>query len=98
MPPPEVTSKQIAFAYLHLYRWSLRAVQFSAPARYTVRDRLRKAFRSGSRADFDQQKINNTIEFLQGAAHFRGLEHTILRRLLMTWFHEPHARSKQADG
>jgi len=90
--------QQILHAYRHLYRHGLRAVQFSGPARYTLRDRLRRAFRVGKLEDFDQKRIDSTLEFLRGATMNRGLEHRILKNLLLTWFHEPHARSKQAEG
>ncbi len=73
-------------AYRHLYRHGLRAVQFSKPARYTLRDRLRLAFRTGAAADFHAQKVQNTIEFLQHATRERGLEHKIVKNLLVVWW------------
>jgi len=83
-------SKQdIIKAYRNLYRAGLRAVQYSAPARYTLRDRLRRAFHASSSSDFDQQRILNTLEFLNGAAKTTGIEHHIVRNLLMVWWYEP---------
>ncbi len=94
-------SKQdIIKAYRNLYRTGLRAVQYSAPARYTLRDRLRRAFRASPASDFDQQRILNTLEFLDGAAKTTGIEHHIVRSLLMVWWHEPSqwmARYKTLD-
>lgn len=85
MPP---TDREILRAYRHLYTWSLRAVQFSAPARYVLRDRLRHLFRINHRASFDQRRIDNTIEFLRGAAREKGLEHRLVKGLLQTWWNE----------
>lgn len=86
--------RQIVHAYRHLSQHALRAIQFSTPARYTIRERLRRAFRKGNRADFDQKRIDNTLQFLQGAARSRTLEHRVLRSLLHTWYWDPstHAR------
>ncbi len=81
----------IVHAYRHLYRHGLRAVQFSKPARYTLRDRLRSAFRKGSVADFEPERIRNTVEFLQYATRESGLEHKIVKNLLFVWWN-------QADG
>ena len=72
----------IVQSYRALYRELLRAVQYSAPARYTARDRLRVAFRRGGVGDYDSKKIENTLEFLRGAARERGMEHKILKNLL----------------
>jgi hypothetical protein len=91
-PPPArrhlriMSNEAIIHAYRHLYRHSLRAIQFSKPARYTLRDRLRLAFRKGSAADYDQQKIQTTIEFLQYATKENGLEHKIVKNLLFVWW------------
>lgn len=74
----------LVHAYRHLYRALLHAVQFSSPNRYVARNQLRDAFRRGDPAQFNQQKITRTLEFLQGAARERGLEHRILKNLLHT--------------
>ncbi|KAH8728830.1 hypothetical protein GQ44DRAFT_737521 [Phaeosphaeriaceae sp. PMI808] len=81
-----MSSKTIIHAYRHLYRQSLRAVQFSKPARYTLRHRLRLAFRKGSASDFEPQKVENTLEFLQYATRENGLEHKIVKNLLFVWW------------
>ena len=81
-------ASEIVLAYRHLYRHGLRAVQFSKPARYTLRDRLRIAFRKGNPRDFDQRKIDNTIEFLRGATRETGLEHRIVKNMIFVWFHQ----------
>lgn len=89
------TDREIVHAYRHLYTWSLRAVQFSKPARFTVRDRLRRIFRANDRVSFDQRRIDNTIEFLQGAAREKGLEHRIFKGLTHVWWAE--SRWRQSD-
>jgi hypothetical protein len=78
----------IVHAYRHLYRHSLRAVQFSKPARYVIRDHLRYAFRKGRQEDFDPRKIANTLEFLHYATIENGLEHKILKNMATIWQHQ----------
>lgn len=80
---------QIVSAYRDLYRAGLRAVQYSSPARYTIRDRLRRAFREAPIQDFEPPRIANTLEFLEGARTYTGLEHHVLRNLLLVWYYEP---------
>jgi hypothetical protein len=80
-----MSREQILHAYRHLYRHGLRAVQFSKPARYTLRNRLRLAFRKGTPAELNTQKTNNTLKFLQYATVESGLEHKILKNLLLVW-------------
>lgn len=81
-----MSNEAILHAYRHLYRHGLRAVQFSRPARFTLRDRLRLAFRKGSVTEFQPQKIQNTIEFLHYATKENGLEHKIVKNLLFVWW------------
>lgn len=82
------SSQEILRSYRHLYRHGLRAVQYAAPARYTLKILLENAYRTGNAADYDAQKINNTLTFLEGAAREKGLEHKILKNLLHTWYWE----------
>ena len=81
MPGP----REVVTAYRNLYRHALRAVQYSKPARYTARKRLRDAFRNNAASNFDAQKIDRTLEFLDGAARVKGLEHKIIKNLLYVW-------------
>lgn len=83
-----MSNEAVVHAYRHVLRHSLRAIQFSKPARFTLRDRLRTAFRKGTASDFDQQKITNTLEFLQYAARQNGLEHKIVKNLLYVWWNQ----------
>lgn len=78
--------QEIVRAYRHLLRQSLHAIHFSKPARYTLRDRLRLAFRKGNATEFNPQKIDNTLEFLRYATVENGLEHKILKNLLFVWY------------
>ncbi|KAJ4368203.1 hypothetical protein N0V83_006559 [Neocucurbitaria cava] len=90
-----MSNQAVIHAYRHLYRHSLRAIQFSKPARYTLRDRLRLAFRKGSPANFEPHKIQNTVEFLQYATRENGLEHKIIKNLLFVWWSQANGgRSK----
>ena len=81
-----MSTQDIIHAYRHLYRQGLRAVQFSKPARFTLRDRLRLAFRKNSPADYNPQKIRTTFEFLQHATTHNGMEHKIVKNLLFIWW------------
>jgi hypothetical protein len=89
---------ELVSSYRNLYRAGLRAVQYSTPARYTLRDRIRRAYREGSAADYEPHRIANTLEFLEGARNSTGLEHHILRNLLMVWWWEPLQWSKRKDA
>jgi hypothetical protein len=79
--------KTILHAYRHLLRQSLRAVQFSKPARYVIRDRLRSNFRRGDATDFNAKKVENTLEFLKYATLQNGMEHKILKNLVQVWWY-----------
>ncbi|KAH7407565.1 hypothetical protein BKA64DRAFT_423500 [Cadophora sp. MPI-SDFR-AT-0126] len=81
-------SAELIHAYRQLYRGLLHAVQFSKPSRYLARDQLRNAFRNGDPASFDHQKVTRTVEFLKYAAQERGLEHRIVKNLLLTKYWE----------
>lgn len=79
------TNREILLAYRHLQKSLLRAIQYSKPARFTARDRLRQNFRSNDRSTFDADRISKTLEFLDGAARSKGLEHKIVKNLLHVW-------------
>jgi hypothetical protein len=81
-----MSSEAVLHAYRHVLRHGLRAIHFSKPARYTLRDRIRLAFRKSPASDFDPKKIENTLEFLQYAAKESGLEHKIVKNLLAVWW------------
>lgn len=82
------TNHEIVTAYRHLWRWALRGIQYSAPARFVLKARIRQAFRTGTPEDFNHAKIENTLEFLRGAATSTGVEHHVLRSLMLTWYWE----------
>ncbi|KAH7116062.1 hypothetical protein B0J11DRAFT_116506 [Dendryphion nanum] len=93
-----MSKENIIHAYRHLLRQSLHAVHFSKPARYTLRDRLRLAFRKGDVSDFRPEKIKNTLEFLQYATRENGLEHKILKNLLFVWWNQSNAGLKRTPS
>lgn len=78
---------EVRHAYRHLYRALLRAVQYSRPARYTARDRLRNAFRNSSPSEYDPLKIARTLELLHGARKI-GTEHYLVKNLLRVWYEQ----------
>ncbi|KAF2682148.1 DUF1763-domain-containing protein [Lentithecium fluviatile CBS 122367] len=81
-----MSSQQILHAYRALLRSSLHAVQFAKPARYTLASRLRLAFTKNPPSAYNAQKINNTLEFLGYAQRQNGLEHKIVKNLLLLWW------------
>ncbi|KXL48053.1 hypothetical protein M433DRAFT_64647 [Acidomyces richmondensis BFW] len=83
-PPP--TPGELCLAYRHLLQHGLRAVRYSRPARFVVRDRLRLAFRSPT-STYDADRTARTLEFLRGAADSAGgIEHRILKGWVHVWW------------
>ena len=76
----------IVRSYRSLYRHALRAVQYSSPARYTLKNHLRLAYRGSSVEAFSPIRIDNTLLFLKHAAEERGFEHRMLKNLLHVWW------------
>lgn len=79
-----MTEVAIRHAYRNLYRQSLRAVHYSKPARYLIRDTLRKSFRTEPLENFRPLRIARTLQFLQTAEREAGIEHQILKNILST--------------
>lgn len=77
-----MATPQHLYAYRQLYRAALRAVHHSSPAKYQVRDAMRSAFRNEAPEAFSQQKVGNTLKFLERAELYAGMEHKILQNLL----------------
>ncbi|KAI0013264.1 DUF1763-domain-containing protein [Xylariaceae sp. FL0662B] len=84
---------QVIHAYRHLYRGLLHAVQFSKPARYIAQEQLRTAFREQG-AKLDLRSIARTLRFLEAAARSNGLEHGILKNLLITAYFRYYYRRR----
>jgi hypothetical protein len=82
-------------AYRLLYKAGLAAVQYSVPNRYCVRDKLRKAFRSAPASQYNQRRIDNTIQFLWTAAEKRGMEHKIVKNLCLVHYYQIAYRKKR---
>jgi len=76
---------ELITAYRKLLRAGLRAVQFSKPSRFIVRDQLRAGFRDTNNK-FEPERVRRTIWFLNAAAQERGLEHKILKNLCRVQF------------
>ena len=80
----DMTKSQTLHAYRNLYRHALRAVHHSSPARFTLRDTMRQAFRSESVDSLDPIRVKRTLQFLKHAELESGTEHKILKNLLHT--------------
>ena len=86
---------EIILAYRHLYKHLLRAVQYSKPARFVARDRMRRYFRKSTEDDYDASRVARTLEFLDAAAKARGLEHKITKNLMHVWWEQQKLASLQ---
>jgi hypothetical protein len=80
------STHEIVRSYRSLYRYGLRAVQYSSPARHILRKEIRHAYQNNTAADFDAGKIENTLNFLRSAAEERGWAHRILKNLIHIWW------------
>ncbi|MCJ1229593.1 hypothetical protein MMC12_006262 [Toensbergia leucococca] len=89
------SNQEILHSYRNLLRTGLHAVQYAKPARYTVQSRLRNAYRTNGSADFNAEKIQNTLLFLKNAAKETGLEHRILKNLLHVWWYQTKGFRKE---
>lgn len=87
---------RVLLAYKHLFREGLRAVQYSKPSRYTLQRILRSSFRSEPAVNFNQQRVDNTLHFLRMAARETGIEHKVLKNLLIVrfWQHKSHRENR----
>lgn len=91
-PTPVTMNPSMAGNFRRLHRAALKAVRYSHPAKYQIRDAMRSAFRSEPAHPVDQQSITNTLEFLQRAESHAGIEHKILRNLLHVRYWQNHAK------
>lgn len=89
-----MTTPQVIHAYRHIYRQALKAIRYSTPARHVLRSTMRSAFRSTH--DLDPQKIANTLRFLERATEVRGLEHKIVKNLLLARYWETPQNVKES--
>ncbi|KAI5778218.1 hypothetical protein EDC01DRAFT_608113, partial [Geopyxis carbonaria] len=69
-------------SYRQLYKAGLAAVCYSIPARYDLRDTLRRAFRGPPSPNFSLTRIENTVRFFRTAAEQHGMEHKIVKNLM----------------
>lgn len=81
-----MSTEELIHAYRKLFRAGLRAVKFSKPARFVVRDQLRAAFREGNAKDFDPDRVKRTVWFLTLAGEGSRLEHKIVQNLVRTQY------------
>lgn len=89
-----MTQTEVIHAYRHLYRAGLKAVCYSYPARYCVRDLLRGAFRSKD-AQFDERAIKRTLWFVKAAARELGMEHKLVKNMLMVHYWRQQVGAKE---
>lgn len=88
---PQADRGAIISAYRHLYRQGLKAVNYSTPARHVLVRILRSSFRSTPVSEFNPLKIANTLGFLRRASDIMGLEHKIVKNLVMVrYWEQPH--------
>ncbi|PLB44060.1 DUF1763-domain-containing protein, partial [Aspergillus steynii IBT 23096] len=87
--------KAVVHAYRHLYRQGLKVVNYSTPSRHVLLETLRSTFRAGTPDDFEPHKIANTLSFLQRACDIAGLEHKIVRNMLIVHYWEQPRMRKE---
>jgi hypothetical protein len=92
----KVDRRAVVHAYRHLYRQGLKAIQYSTPGRYILLKSLRKSYRSSPPEEFDPSKIANTIRFLERATEVAGMEHKILKNLLLARYWQQDHLAKEA--
>lgn len=80
--------QDVVHAYRHLYRQGLKAIRYSTPSRHVLRTSLRASFRNSPPTEFDSMRIANTLGFLERACNTAGLEHKILKNLLLSRYWE----------
>jgi hypothetical protein len=90
-----VDRRAVVHAYRHLYRQGLKAIQYSTPGRYMVLKTLRTSYRSRSE-QFEPAKIAKTLQFLERASEVSGMEHKILRNILMARYWEQDHLTKDS--
>lgn len=73
------SQQAILQAYRALYKSCLYACRYSHPSRNILRNQLRTAFRKSSAAEYDSERIKNTLEFMNGAGRAVGIESKILK-------------------
>ncbi|KAF7595741.1 hypothetical protein BBP40_004872 [Aspergillus hancockii] len=89
----QVNQRGVIQAYRNLYRQGLKVINYSTPSRHVLLQTLRSSFRSSSSHDFDPRRIANTLHFLQRAADVAGLEHKIVKNLMMVrYWEQPQTR------
>lgn len=84
----KVDQRAMIHAYRHLYRQGLKAIQYSTPGRHILLKSLRNSYRSSPSEQFDPAKITNTLRFLERATEVAGMEHKILKNLLLARYWE----------
>jgi hypothetical protein len=80
--------QELIYTYRSLYKHLLRAVQYSKPARFIARNRLRLEYRNNPVSRYDSARISRTLEFLDAAAKTAGLEHRIVKNLMHVWWEQ----------
>lgn len=89
-----MSQTEVIHAYRHLFRAGLKAVCYSFPARYCVRDLLRGAFRSKD-AQFDERAIRRTLWFVKAAGRELGMEHKLVKNMLMVHYWRQQVGAKE---
>ena len=87
-----MSSTEVAHAYRNLYRAALQATHYAIPARYIIKGIMRRSFRTPSET-LDQERVTNTVNFLERARLDNGIENKIIKNLCHVRYWQHHARS-----
>ena len=77
------TRGDVVAAYRNLYKASLRCIRYSSPARHSLRHILRSAFREEPASSYSERRVSNTLKFLEDATVNSGIEHRIVKNILV---------------
>ena len=82
LEPMRPSNAEVVLAYRKLFKNGLHAIQYAKPQRYVLRDTMRRAFRNENPAEFNSERIENTVRFLENATRDNGIEHKVLKNLM----------------
>ncbi|MCJ1440050.1 MAG: hypothetical protein MMC23_000532 [Stictis urceolatum] len=93
------SNAEVVLAYRKLFKNGLHAIQYAKPQRYVLRDTMRRAFRNENPAEFNSERIENTVRFLENATRDNGIEHKVLKNLMhVRWWQTSLVRRRHRQS
>jgi hypothetical protein len=75
-------ARVVVSAYRSLYKAGLKAIRKSVSASFALRSLLRRSFREEAAATYSEERVRNTLAFLENASRYRGVEHKVVKNIL----------------